>query len=310
MAVRKPAFTLEQVRSFLAVAEHEHVSRAAASLHLTQGAVTQQLHNFERAVGLRLLERDGRGVRLTDAGRGLATSCRAALRAVEVVDDSARAMKLLETGSLHIGASPTCATHYLPSRLATFNRRFPHVTMTVTVEPTTEICDQVRAGALDCGLIEAAPSPELVSILLTHDALVLVVSATHPLAAMKRVTPAQLSRYRYLGRGREWSAESSVRMMIGDAYDHSEVMNLGHPEYVRAAALAGLGYAALPLLAVQNDLESGRLKRLPTPPLERPIRAVRRSAQGGPTLEEFWKHLSTSGSAQTSRSAARRQQAL
>ena len=111
MPVSKPSFTVEQVRSFLAVAEHEHVSRAAASLHLTQGAVTQQVHNFERAVGIRLFERDGRGVRLTDAGRGLAISSRAALRAFEVVEDSARALKMLEAGSLHLGASPTCATH-------------------------------------------------------------------------------------------------------------------------------------------------------------------------------------------------------
>ena len=56
----KPAFTIEQVRSFLAVADHVHVSRAAASLSLTQGAVTQQIHNFERALGLRLLEREVR----------------------------------------------------------------------------------------------------------------------------------------------------------------------------------------------------------------------------------------------------------
>jgi len=55
--VRKPAFTLEQIRSFVAVAEHEHISRAAASLFLTQAAVTQQVRHFERAVGLQLLER-------------------------------------------------------------------------------------------------------------------------------------------------------------------------------------------------------------------------------------------------------------
>lgn len=291
--MRKPAFTIEQVRSFLAVADHEHVSRAAESLHLTQGAVTQQIHNFERGVGVRLLERDGRGLRLTDAGRGLAISCRAALRAFEVVEDSARALKLLEAGSLHIGASPTCASYYLPSRLATFNQRFPKVTMSVTVEPTSEISHQVSAGALDCGLIEGAPTPDLASVVLAQDVLVLVVNPRHPLAAMKRVTSVQLSRFRYLGRGREWSAESSVRTMIGDAYERSEVMNLGHPEYVRAAALAGLGYAALPLLAVQSDLKSGLLKRLPTPPVERPILAIRRSGQGGPTLEEFWKHLVT-----------------
>jgi len=289
--VSKPSFTVEQVRSFLAVAEHEHVSRAAASLHLTQGAVTQQVHNFERAVGVRLFERDGRGVRLTDAGRGLAISCRAALRAFEVVEDSARALKMLEAGSLHLGASPTCATHYLPPRLAEFNRQFPSVTLNVLVEPAREINNQVKAGALDCALIEGEPLPDLVSVVLAHDELVLVVHRDHPLAALKRVSAAQLSKHRYLGRGREWSAESNVRTMIGDAYERSEVMNLGHPEYVRAAALAGLGYAALPLLAVREDVDAGVLKRLSIPAIQRPIRAIRRSVQGGPTLEEFWRHL-------------------
>jgi len=289
--VSKPSFTVEQVRSFLAVAEHEHVSRAAASLHLTQGAVTQQVHNFERAIGVRLLERDGRGVRLTDAGRGLAITCRAALRAFEVVEDSARALKMLEAGSLHLGASPTCATHYLPPRLADFTRQFPNVTLNVLVEPSREISNQVKAGALDCALIEGEPLPDLVNVVLAHDALVLVVHRDHPLAALKRVSPAQLSKYRYLGRGREWSAESTVRTMIGDAYEQSEVLNLGHPEYVRAAALAGLGYAALPLLAVRQDIDAGLLMRLPIPAIERPIRAIRRSVQGGPTLEEFWRHL-------------------
>ncbi|TMF00822.1 MAG: LysR family transcriptional regulator [Chloroflexi bacterium] len=291
MPVSKPSFTVEQVRSFLAVAEHEHVSRAAASLHLTQGAVTQQVHNFERAIGVRLLERDGRGVRLTDAGRGLAITCRAALRAFEVVEDSARALKMLEAGSLHLGASPTCATHYLPPRLADFTRQFPNVTLNVLVEPSREISNQVKAGALDCALIEGEPLPDLVNVVLAHDALVLVVHRDHPLAALKRVSPAQLSKYRYLGRGREWSAESTVRTMIGDAYEQSEVLNLGHPEYVRAAALAGLGYAALPLLAVRQDIDAGLLMRLPIPAIERPIRAIRRSVQGGPTLEEFWRHL-------------------
>jgi len=82
-----------------------------------------------------------------------------------------------------------------------------------------------------------------------------------------------------------------VRAMIGDAYDQSEVMSLGHPEYVRAAALAGLGYAALPLLAVREDIDAGVLKRLPIPGIERPICAIRRNAQSGPTLEEFWQYL-------------------
>ena len=105
-----------------------------------------------------------------------------------------------------------------------------------------------------------------------------------------------------------WAAESDVREMIGDAYDRAEVMNLGHPEYVRAAALAGLGYAALPLQAVQSDLDSGVLKRLPAPSTVRDIHAIRRATQGGPTLEQFWRFLveRAKGSAETSRSEARR----
>ena len=53
--------------------------------------------------------------------------------------------------------------------------------------------------------------------------------------------------------------------MLGDAYDRTDVLNLGHPEYVRAALIAGLGFAAMPRLAVEGDIASGVLKALPTP---------------------------------------------
>jgi DNA-binding transcriptional LysR family regulator len=287
----KPGFTVEQVRSFLAVVDTGSVSGAAESLHLTQGAVTQQVHNFENAVAVKLFERSGRGIRMTDAGRSLATSCRAALRAFEVVADSARALKSLEAGSLHLGASPTCASYYLPPLLAEFTHRFQEVILNVTVEPSAEISQQVRAGVLDSALIEGHVDPELTSIVIAADELVLVAHSAHPLAAMQRVTSAQLAKHRYLGRGPTWAAEGTVREMIGDAYDQSQILNLGHPEYVRAAALAGLGYAALPALAVKADLESGVLKRLPGPTFKRAIRAIRRHAAGGPTLEEFWRFL-------------------
>jgi DNA-binding transcriptional LysR family regulator len=287
----RSSFSLEQVRSFVAVAEHEHISRAAASLFLTQGAVTQQVRHFERAVGLQLLERNGRGVRLTDAGRTMAIACRAALRSVQVLEDTAESMKTLQAGSLHVGASPTCATYYMPARLAGFAQQHPGIELGMTVEPSAEINRQVMAGALDCGLIEGEPNPGLVAIVLDHDELIVVVAVDHPLASLRRMTAADLAGHRYLGRGPTWSAEQNVRDMIGEAYDRSEALNLGHPEYVRAAVLAGLGYAALPRLAVAADLKSGALKRLPGLSSRRSIRAIRRHAQGGPALEHFWTLL-------------------
>jgi DNA-binding transcriptional LysR family regulator len=287
----KPQFTLEQVRTFVAVAETEHVSKAAASLFLTQGAVTQQLRHFEAALGLQLMERAGRGVRLTDAGKALAVACRGALRSVEIVEDTARSMKALESGSLDLGASPTCASYYLPSRLASFSMRYPSVKLTVTVEPSAAIGAQVLAGAIDCAVIEGEPAAGLTAVVLAKDELVLVVHRDHPLSKLERVTQAHLAQHRYLGRGPAWAAEQNVRKMMGRAYDLSEVMNLGHPEYVRAAAIAGLGYAVLPVLAVEADLISGVLKRLSVPSGVRSISAIRRPSRGGPTLEEFWRHL-------------------
>lgn len=286
-------FTLEQLRTFVAVAETEHVSKAAASLFLTQGAVTQQLRHFEDSLGLQLMERAGRGVRLTDAGKALATACRAALRAVETVEDTARSMRALESGSLHLGASPTCASYYLPSRLSAFSARYPAVKLTVTVEPSAAIGAQVLAGAIDCAVIEGPPAPELVAVVLARDELVLVAHSDHPLSRMLRVTPAHLGNYRFLGRGPGWAGEQNIRKMLGRAYDNSEILNLGHPEYVRAAAIAGLGYAVLPVLAVEADLSAGILKRLPGPSSVRAISAIRRRSAGGPTLEEFWRHLTS-----------------
>ncbi len=287
----RPSFSLEQLRSFVAVSEHEHISKAAASLFLTQGAVTQQVRHFERAIGLQLLERDGRGIRLTDAGKTMAVACRAALRSVQVLEDTAESMKTLQTGSLHVGASPTCASYYLPPRLAGFIKDHPGVRLSMVVESSAEINQQVIVGTVDCGLIEGEPDPQLLAVVIDHDELILVAQRDHPLTRLPRVTSADLAHHRYIGRVPSWAAERSVREIIGEVYDHTDSLNLAHPEYVRAAVLAGLGYAAMPRLAVESDLTSGSLKRLPGPSSRRPIRAIRRHATGGPALEQFWQGL-------------------
>lgn len=297
--MRRPPFTLEQLRTFVAVAETEHISRAAQSLYLTQAAVTQQVHHFERSLGLQLLERDGRRVRLTDAGRNLAETCRAALRSVEVVEEAAQAMEHVQAGSLHVGASPTCAVYYLPPYLTTFSRLHPGVKLNVTVEPTIELNRRVLIGTLDCALVEGEADPQLKSAQLTHDELVLVVHRDHPLARQRRVSPADLAAHRYIRRGPEFSAELHVRAVIGDAYDRFDALNLGHPEYVHAATLAGLGFAALPRRAVAEELANGTLKRIPVAPMVRAITAVRRTPRGGPALEAFWEML-TGGAAAAS----------
>jgi DNA-binding transcriptional LysR family regulator len=293
--VRRPAFTLEQIRSFVAVAEHNQISRAAVALFLTQAAVTQQVRHFEKALGLELVERDGRGVRLTDAGRSMAEACRAVLRAVEVMDDTAHAVKDLQAGSLHLGASPTCASYYAPPYLAELLRRHPGIKLDVVVEMTAGLNRKVASGTLDGAVIEGQPDPELVSFELAKDEMVLVAHRQHPLAELRRVSVEELSRHRYLRRAPDWSGEVFVRDLMGPAYARLEVMDLGHAEYVRAAVAAGLGFALLPKRAVAADLASGLLGRLPFAPVVRPITAIRRRTAGAPALEAFWALITGAG---------------
>lgn len=286
--MRRPTFTLEQVRSFAAVAEHQQISRAAASLFLTQAAVTQQVRHFENAVGLKLVERDGRGVRLTDAGKTVAEACRAVLRSAEVLDDTAHAVKDLQAGSLHLGLSPTCASYYAPPYLAELVRRHPGIKLDVVVDMTAGLNRQVLAGTLDCAVIEGAADPALMAHHVARDELVLVAHRDHPLAKLRRVTVADLARYRYLRRAQDWSGETYVKDLLGPVYPRIEAMDLGHAEYVRAAVAAGLGYALLPKRVVAGDLASGLLGRLPFAPIDRTISAIRRPTPGAPALEAFW----------------------
>lgn len=292
--MRRLGFTLEQLRSFVAVSETEHISQAAASLFLTQAAVTQQVRHFERATGLQLFERDGRRVRLTNAGRLMADTCRAALRSLEVVEDSGLALRHLQAGSLELGASPTCATYYVPPYLAEFTRRHPGIKLGMSVEPSADLSRRVLVGTLDCAVIEGPPDPQLVVFEITRDELILVAHRDHPLSRLRHISEVDLAQHRYLGRGPQWSAEKTVRTMLGEAYDRVDVLNLGHPEYVRAALLAGLGFCALSIRAVASDLLRGEVKRLPVPSVLRPISAVRRSARGGPAQEAFWELLTGS----------------
>ncbi|GAC1658244.1 MAG: LysR family transcriptional regulator [Candidatus Dormibacteraceae bacterium] len=288
----RPSFTMEQVRTFLAVAEREHVTRAAEEIHLSQGAVTQQIQLFERAVGLPLFERVGRSVRLTDAGSEMMGACRALIRAAEAVVEAADALRSIESGSVHVGASQTAASYYLPAALASFLQRHPGVRMTVVPGNTAGVWTQVAEGVLDCGLVEGdLPSSELTAIALAEDELVLVAGPANPLALTRRLEPRRLAGAVYLARERGSGTEALVRERLGPVYEQLRRVELGQLDAVRAAAVAGAGIAALPRIAVAAELRSGELTVLGIAPWHRTIHAVRRPGAGGPAFEAFWKIL-------------------
>jgi len=268
------------------------MSRAAESLYLTQSAVSQQVANLEARLGLRLLERAGRRVRLTEAGSTIAAAAETAILAAEAVSEAARRLGTLESGSLLIGASPTAAANHLPALLAGFIALHPQVRIKVVTENTPRLAALVAGGTLDCAVIEGATGhEELVERLLQEDEVIVVVAAGHPLASMARVGPAELANHRYVGREPGAILEDLAEEILGDRYEATQKIELGHLDAVRAAVLAGLGYAVLPRISIAGALADGRLVELPIPVRRRWISAIRRRSTAGATLEEFWRLL-------------------
>jgi len=276
----------------VAVARGQSMSRAAESLYLTQSAVSQQVANLEARLGLRLLERAGRRVRLTEAGAAIAAAAETVIQSAEAVTEAARRLGTLETGSLLVGASPTAAANHLPALLAAFLARHPQVRIRVVTENTPTLAGLVAAGALDCAVIEGATDhDELVEKHLEEDEVVVVAAAGHPLTLAARVGPAELARHRYVGREPGAILERLAEEILGERYEATQKIELGHLDAVRGAVLAGLGYAVLPRISVARELADGRLVELPVPVRRRWISAIRRPSAAGATLEEFWRLL-------------------
>lgn len=175
--------TLEQLRIFLAVAERGHMTRAAEALNLTQSAVSAAVQALERRHGVRLFDRIGRGIALTEAGRSFVGSARAVLAQAEAAELLLADLAGRPRGRLRLRASQTVASHWLPSRLAALRRRHPEVEVTLAIGNTAEAARAVEEGAADLGFVEGPlPASDLRRQVVARDELVLAMGAAHPAA--------------------------------------------------------------------------------------------------------------------------------
>ncbi|MFJ8252017.1 LysR substrate-binding domain-containing protein [Streptomyces sp. NPDC094466] len=179
---------LERLRTLDALARHGSVSGAADGLHVTTSAVSQQLAKLEREVGQRLLARNGRGVRLTDAGRLLADHAARILSQVELAQSDIEAQRGEVVGEVRICAFPTAARGLFPAMLTSLRADHPDLTVrTRELEPEQGLREVLR-GDVDLAVVldwsnKRLPVPGgLAKAELLDDAPDIAMPAGHPLA--------------------------------------------------------------------------------------------------------------------------------
>src|SRR5437763_12676751 len=143
------------MRLLVEIDRHGSLSAAAQAVGIGQPSASQHLRTLETAAGQRLVERNGRGSRLTEGGRVLAAHAAQALAALAAGEEELDALAGLQTGTIRLGASTAPGSYLLPDTLGCFRRDHPNVTVEVEIAASDEILARLLAGQVQLALVGA-----------------------------------------------------------------------------------------------------------------------------------------------------------
>jgi DNA-binding transcriptional LysR family regulator len=246
-------------RAFIAVAELGSFSQAAEKLHLTQPAVSKRIAGLETDFGSRLLDRVGRRVQLTEAGRELLPRAR---RLLEELGDMRRALDSLGErvgGELAMGTSHHVGLHRLPPVLKEFSRRFPGVRLDIQFLDSESACRGVEQGSLELAVVTLPPGPlpPLHIEPLWRDPLCVVVGLDHPLAAAAPRSLAELLECpAVLPAPATYTRDILERALRRRGLELTVGLTTNYLETLKMLAVTGLGWALLPATMVDGSLRT------------------------------------------------------
>jgi len=237
------------------------VSAAARAVGIGQPSASQHLRLLEAAAGQRLVERNGRGSRLTEAGRVLAAHASQALATLAAGEEELHALAGLESGTIRLGASTTPGVYLLPDTLGCFHRDHPNVSVEVEIASTGEIVERLLTGRIHLALVGETTVDDRVELepFLSDE----IVGTAKPGLLPTRdgkVRPGTLNTQTLLVR----EASSSTRQVAERALraagvEPRRVWELDSAEAIKRAAREGLGIAFLSRYAVAEEVERGEL---------------------------------------------------
>lgn len=265
-------FSFEQLATFVRVMESGSFSAAAASLDLTQPAVSQQIRELERRLGARLLERVGRSIAPTAAGATLLGYARNLLETAAQASDAVARHAQGVQGTVRIGTGATACLHLLPPLLADIQQRYPDLQVIVATGNSADFVRRVEQNLLDLALVTLPVASRALQVsVVLEDAFVLIGPAQArklprqvtpqylPTLPMMLFEPGTATRQRVDG----WLLEAGVRLQ--------PIMELGSVEAIKEMVAAGLGYSLIPQMALRPADRSALQVRTLTPRLTREL---------------------------------------
>ncbi|MGW6449822.1 LysR substrate-binding domain-containing protein [Lentzea sp. NPDC055074] len=289
---------LERLRTLHAVSTTGSVRGAAEALHVTTSAVSQQLSRLEREVGQRLLERQGRGIRLTDVGDLLAEHAGRLLRQVELVETDLADHRGAVAGTLSVAAFATAARGLLPPMLHALRHQHPNLSARlVELEPTESIA-QLRHADVDLAVVQDWPEeplaiPEGISCApLLEDVLDVALPARHSFADRAAVTLEELRDEDWVGWPSDEICHGWLRNTLRRSGIERQVVHTASEHSTQLALVAaGLGAAIIPRLGRGPAQEGVRFVPLLPAPRRRVFALWRDSSANRPACRAALRAL-------------------
>lgn len=265
-----------RLRLLIEIDHQGSVSAAARAIGIGQPTASEHLRLLETAAGQRLVERNGRGSTLTEAGRILALHAAQALATLRAGEEEVEELAGLEAGTVHLGASTTPGVYLLPDTLGCFRRDHPNVRIEVEIASTGEMIRRVLTGRVQLALVGETDPDERIALepFLTDELVGVARPGGLPLRRNK-LDPHLIAEQTLLVREKTSSTRRLTdRTLARVGVEPASVWELGSSEAIKRAAREGLGVSFLSRYAVAEEIERGELSyfRLSgQPPIERSL---------------------------------------
>ncbi|BFH63387.1 LysR family transcriptional regulator [Paenibacillus azoreducens] len=254
---------LTYLHTFREVALRQSFTRAAEELGYAQSSVTTQIQKLEKAYGVQLFERFGKGMRLTSAGEEL---LQITVQILGLYQESVERLSRQEGGSLSIGTMDSLASYFLPPVLQQLRHQFPALTIRLHTDREDHIVQKVKEGDLDLGLLLENKSTDasLNWQAVKEEPLILIAGPDHPLSRLNKIELNHLAHA-------EWimpEDSCNYRIMLEKVLKRNHIpyiigLELGNPEAIKRCVMSGSGISLLPEMAAIDEIRRGKLTMLP-----------------------------------------------
>ena len=256
---------LHYLELFNSVAEYESFKKASEVLHISQPALSIQIKKLEEQIGLKLFNKIGNKICLSENGLMLYEYTKKIMSIVNELEYNISTTKNFIGGTINIGGSNTPGTYILPELIGLFKKSYPNTKINLNIANTSEIAHSINNGTLDFAINggNLDYSSYIYSEKLIEEKLVLVASPLHPLAEKTKVTAEELTTAEFVVHKTDSQLYTYYKMFVEDIGIPEKIsMYLGNIDAIKRAVCSNLGIALIPYSAVRLDIKFGQLKEL------------------------------------------------